>query len=51
MTRILQKPWTIFFINTVKNVNLKPYKESSLADINEITSNLTDNYVSIKKIK
>ena len=46
----IAKTMNNFFINTTKNVNLKPYKESSLADINEITSNF-DNYVSIKKIK
>ena len=31
-------------------MNLKPYKDSSLTNINEITSNF-DNHVSVKKIK
>ena len=39
-----------FLINITKNLNLKPYKESSLTDINGITSNF-DNHISIKKIK
>ena len=39
-----------FFINITKNLNLKPYKDSSLTNINEITSNF-DNHVSVKKIK
>ena len=31
-------------------MNLKPYKDSSLTNINEITSNF-DNHVRVKKIK
>ena len=31
-------------------MNLKPYKDSSLTNINEITSNF-DNHVNVKKIK
>ena len=37
----------IFFINITENWNLKPYQDSYLTDINEITSNF-DN---LKKIK
>ena len=39
-----------FFINIIKNLNLKRYKDSYLTAIDEITSNF-DNHVSIKKIK
>ena len=39
-----------FFINITKNSNLKPHKDSSLTDINGISSNL-DNHISIKKLK
>ena len=39
-----------FFINITKNSNLKPYKDSSLTNINEITSNF-NNYISIKVTK
>ena len=39
-----------FFINITKNLNFKPYKDSPLTDINEITSNF-DNHISTKKIK
>ena len=38
------------FINVTKKLNLKPYKDSSLTDINGISSNF-DNHISIKKIK
>ena len=38
-----------FFINVTKNLNLKSYKDLSLTDINEITSNF-DNHISMKKI-
>ena len=37
-----------FFINITKSLNLEPYKDSSLTDINGITSNF-DNHTSIKK--
>ena len=39
-----------FFINITKNLSLKPYKDLSLTDVNEITSNF-DNHISKKKIK
>ena len=39
-----------FFINITKNVNLKPYKDSSITNINGITSKF-DNHISVKKIK
>ena len=39
-----------FSINITRNLNLKPYKDSSLTDVNEIISNV-DNNISIKKIK
>ena len=44
----IAKTVNIYFIN-IKNVNLKPYKDSSLTDINGITSNF-DNHISMKKI-
>ena len=40
----------IFFINITENWNLKPYQDSYLTDINEITSNF-DNHKYKKKIK
>ena len=46
----IAKPINNFFIHITKYLNLKPCKDSSLADINEITSNY-DNHISIKKIK
>ena len=46
----IAKTMNNFFINITKNLNLKPYKDSSLTNINEITSNF-DNHVSVKKIK
>ena len=39
-----------FCMNITKNLNLKPCKDSSLTDINSITSNF-DNHINIKKIK
>ena len=44
------KTMIFFFINITKNVNLKPYKGSSLTNIEGITSNF-ENQISIKKIK
>ena len=44
------KTMIFFFINITKNVNLKPYKDSSLTNIEGITSNF-ENQISIKKIK
>ena len=46
----IAKTMNNFFINITKNLNLKPYKDSSLTNINEITPNF-DNHLSIKKIK
>ena len=39
-----------FSVNIIKDLNLKPHKDSSLTNINGITSN-SDNHMSIKKIK
>ena len=39
-----------YVINVTKNLNLKPYKDSSLTNINAITSNF-DNHISIGKTK
>ena len=39
-----------FFINATKKLNLKPFKNSSGTDINQITS-VFKNHVSIKKIQ
>ena len=50
MKRILKKQGITFSQNITKNLNLKPYKDSSLTDIIEITSNF-DNHISIAKIK
>ena len=44
----IAKTVNIYFVN-IKNVNLKPYKDSSLTDIYGITSNF-DNHISMKKI-
>ena len=44
------KAMIFFFINITKNVNLKPYKDSSLTNIEGIASNF-ENQISIKKIK
>ena len=49
-TRNTAKTMHSLFKNITKNLNLKPYKDSSLTDINEITSNF-DNHFIIKKIK
>ena len=46
----IAKTMNNFFINIIKNVNIKPYEDSSLTDINEITTNF-DNHLSTKKIK
>ena len=37
-------------MNIIENLNWEPRKDSSITDINEITSNV-ENHVSIKKIK
>ena len=46
----IAKTMNNFFMNITKNLNSKPYKDSSLTDINGITSNF-DNHISTKKIK
>ena len=46
----IAKTVNTFLINITKDFNLKPYKDSSITNINGITSNF-DNHVSIKKIK
>ena len=45
----IAKTMNNFFINITKILSLQPYKDSSLTNINGITSNF-DNYVSIKKM-
>ena len=46
----IAKTMNNFFINITKNLNLKPYKDSSLTNINGITSEF-DSHISIKKSK
>ena len=46
----IAKTMNNFFTNITKNLNLKPYKDSSLTNINGTTPNF-DNHLSIKKIK
>ena len=46
----ISKTMNSFFINIAKNLNLKPHKNSSLNDINGITSNF-GNHISIKDMK
>ena len=46
----IAKAMNNFFINITKNLNLKPYNDSSLTNINEIISNF-DNHISIEKVK
>ena len=46
----IAKTMSNFFINITKNLNLKPYKDSSITNINGITPKF-DNHISIKKIK
>ena len=46
----IAKTMNNFFINITKNLNLKPYKDSSITNINGITSKF-DNHISTKKIK
>ena len=48
--KVIAKAMSIFFINVTKKSTSKPWKVSSLTDINKITSNF-DNNISIKKIK
>ena len=46
----ITKAMNNFSVNIIKDLNLKPHKDSSLTNINGITSN-SDNHMSIKKIK
>ena len=46
----IAKAMNNFFINITKNLNLKPYNDSPLTNINEIISNF-DNHRSIEKVK
>ena len=46
----IAKTMNNIFINITKNLNLKPHKDSTLTDINGITSNF-DNHIIMKKIK
>ena len=46
----IAKTMNNFFTNITKNLNLKPYKDSSLTNINGTIPNF-DNHLSIKKIK
>ena len=46
----IAKTMNNFFMNITKNLNLKPYKDSSLTNINEITSKF-DSHNNIKTIK
>ena len=49
-SKAISKTMNNFFIRITKNLNLKLYKNSSLTDISDITSNF-DNHIIIKKIK
>ena len=48
--RVISKTMNKFSINTTKKLNLKPFKNSSDTDINQITS-VFQNHVSIRKIQ
>ena len=48
--RVISKAINKFFINTTKKLNLKPFKNSSDTDINQITS-VFQNHVSITEIQ
>ena len=47
---VISKSMNKVFINTTKKLNLKPFKNSSDTDINQITS-VSQNHVSIRKIQ
>lgn len=49
-SKAISKTMNNFFIRITKNLNLKLYKNSSLTDVSDITSNF-DNHIIIKKIK
>ena len=48
--KVISRTINKFFINTSKKLNLKPFKNSSDTDINQITS-VSQNHVSIRKIQ
>ena len=48
--RVTSKTMNTFFINITKKLNLKPFKNSSDTDINQITS-VFQNHVSVRKIQ
>ena len=48
--KVISRTINKFFINTSKKLNLKPFKNSSDTDINQITS-VFKNHVSIRKIQ
>ena len=48
--RVIFKTMNKFFINTTKKLNLKPFRNSSDTEINQITS-VFENHVSIRKIQ
>ena len=48
--RVISKTMNKFFINSTKNLNLKPFKNSSETDINHVTS-VFKNHASIKRIQ
>ena len=48
--RVISKTMNKCFINATKNLNLKPFKNSSDTDINQITC-VSKNHVSIRKIQ
>ena len=48
--RVISKTMNTFFINITKKLNLKPFKNSSDTDINQITS-VFQNHVSVRKIQ
>ena len=47
---VISKSMNKFSINTTKKLNLKPFKNSSDTDINQITS-VFQNHVSVRKIQ
>ena len=48
--KVISKTVNKFFINTTKKLNLKPFKNSSDTDVNQITS-VFKNHVSIRKLQ
>ena len=48
--RVISKGMNKLFINTAKKLNLKPFKNSSETDINQIAS-VFKNHVSIRRVE